>query len=53
MLKLSPYKFTNLIWTFSLNNAQEFINQKLKDYNSSSKIYFELENFLQYLNYIF
>ncbi|KAF0562515.1 zn-finger domain-containing protein [Gigaspora margarita] len=23
---ISYYKFTNLIWTFSLNNAQEFIN---------------------------
>ena len=50
---ISPYKFTNLIWTFSLNNAQEFINQQLKDYNSSSKIYFGLENFLKTFNYIF
>ncbi|KAF0427122.1 zn-finger domain-containing protein [Gigaspora margarita] len=50
---ISPYKFTNLIWTFSLNNAQKFINQKLKDYNSSSKIYFGLENFLQYLTIYF
>ncbi|KAF0504555.1 zn-finger domain-containing protein [Gigaspora margarita] len=50
---ISPYKFTNLIWTFSLNNAQKFINQKLKDYNSSSKIYFELKNFLRYLTIYF
>ena len=42
---ISPYKFTNLICTFNLNNAQEFINQQLKDYNSSSKIYFGLEIF--------
>ena len=50
---ISPYKFTNLIWTFSLNNAQEFINQQLKDYNSSSKIYFGLENFLNHLTIYF
>ena len=50
---ISPYKFTNLIWTFSLNNAQEFINQQLKNYNSSSKIYFGLENFLEHLTIYF
>ena len=50
---ISPYKFTNLIWTFSLNNAQEFINQQLKDYNSSSKIYFGLENLLEHLTIYF
>ena len=38
---------------FSLNNAQEFINQQLKDYNSSSKIYFGLENLLEHLTIYF
>ncbi|KAF0467855.1 zn-finger domain-containing protein [Gigaspora margarita] len=50
---ISSNKFTYLIWTFSLNNAQEFINQQLKDYNSSSKIYFGLENFLENLTIYF
>ena len=50
---ISPYKFTNLIWTFSLNNIQEFIDKQLNNYNSNSKIYFELNNLLKYLDIYF
>ena len=46
---INPYKFTNLIWTFDLNNAQEFINQVLRNYISDSKIHYGLENFLKHL----
>ena len=53
MQSINPFKFTNLIWTFSLNNAQEFIDCKLKNYSSNSKIYSGLEHFLKYLEIYF
>src|SRR6185437_16012110 len=46
---INPFKFTNLICTFDLNNAQEFINQVLRNYISDSKIHYGLENFLKHL----
>jgi uridine phosphorylase len=36
-----------------LNNAQEFIDQQLKNYDSDSKIYSGLEHFLKYLDIYF
>ncbi|KAF0459145.1 zn-finger domain-containing protein [Gigaspora margarita] len=41
-----PFKFNNLIWKFNLNNAQEFINEELKNNNLNSKLHFELNNLL-------
>ncbi|KAF0430077.1 hypothetical protein F8M41_005574 [Gigaspora margarita] len=50
---INPFKFTNLIWTFDLNNAQEFIDQRLKNYRPNSKIYSWLEHLLKYLTIYF
>ena len=50
---ISSYKFTNLIWIFSFNNAQEYINKQLINYFSNFKIYFGLINLLKYLNIYF
>ncbi|KAF0477079.1 zn-finger domain-containing protein [Gigaspora margarita] len=48
-----PFKFNNLIWKFNLNNAQEFINEELKNNNLNSKLHFGLNNLLEYLNIYF
>ncbi|KAF0540929.1 hypothetical protein F8M41_006029 [Gigaspora margarita] len=50
---INPFKFTNLIWTFDLNNTQEFIDQRLKNYRPNSKIYSGLEHLLKYLTIYF
>jgi hypothetical protein len=50
---INPFKFTNLIWTFDLNNAQGFIDQKLKNNRPNSNIYSGLENLLNYLSIYF
>ncbi|KAF0528486.1 hypothetical protein F8M41_013112 [Gigaspora margarita] len=36
---INPFKFTNLIWIFGLNNAPKFIDHRLKNYRPNSKIY--------------
>ena len=36
-----------------MNNAQEFINQQLNNYNPNSKLYSGLENFLKCLDIYF
>ncbi|KAF0542336.1 zn-finger domain-containing protein [Gigaspora margarita] len=48
-----PFKFNNLIWKFNLNNAQEFINEELKNNNLNSKLHFGLNNLLEYLDIYF
>ncbi|KAF0525175.1 zn-finger domain-containing protein [Gigaspora margarita] len=50
---INPFKFTNLIWTFDLNNAQEFIDCRLKKYRPNSKICSGLEHLLKYLTIYF
>ncbi|KAF0502914.1 hypothetical protein F8M41_019766 [Gigaspora margarita] len=50
---INSFKFTNLIWTFDLNNAQKFIDQRLKNYRPNSKIYSGLEHLLKYLTIYF
>jgi hypothetical protein len=50
---INPFKFTNIIWTFGLNNAQQFIDQRLKNNRPNSKIYSGLENLLYYLTKYF
>ena len=53
MKTIDLYKFTNLIWTFNLDNAQEFVDQQLKNYISNFKIHYGLKNFLKYLEIYF
>ena len=50
---ITPFKFTNLIWTVGFNNAQQFIDLKLKNYRPNSKIHFGLEYLLYYLTKYF